>query len=215
VRVLRCGESALLVEVDRDEDVLATAAAIRAAAQAPGPRTLPLADIDELVPAQRTLLVRCRPVATLSDVAAAIRALPLTDVAVTPGDDVDIEVVYDGADLDDVAALTGRFRDDVVAAHTGTVWTVAFCGFAPGFGYLRAPGDPLEVVRRPSPRTRVPTGSVALAGRYSGVYPTPSPGGWRLIGRTDATLWDLTRTPPALLVPGTRVHFRDVGNDGR
>jgi len=170
----------------------------------------PLAEVDELVPAQRTLLVRCRPSATLSAVATSIAALRPAELDVTVGDDVAIDVVYDGDDLDVVAALTGRSRDDVVATHTGTVWTVAFCGFAPGFGYLRAPGDPLEVARRPSPRTRVPTGSVALAGRYSGVYPTTGPGGWQLIGRTDTTLWDLARTPHAALVPGTRVHFRDV-----
>lgn len=210
MRVLRCGELALLVEFDRDQDVLSTAAAIRAAAEDPE-RSTALAGIDELVPAQRTLLVRCRPSTALSDLTTAIEALAVTDVDVTLGHEVEIDVVYDGTDLEDVAALTGRSRDEVVATHTGTVWTVAFCGFAPGFGYLRAPGDPLEVARRPSPRTRVPTGSVALAGRYSGVYPTPSPGGWQLIGRTDATLWDLAQTPPALLVPGTRVHFREVG----
>jgi KipI family sensor histidine kinase inhibitor len=210
VRVLGCGELALLVEFDADDEVLATASAIRAASTDPL-TSGPLAAVEELVPAQRTLLIRCSSFATLDAVAAAVRTLRTADVPVTQGDDVDIEVVYDGDDLDDVARLTGRSRDDVIAVHTGAVWTVAFCGFAPGFGYLRAPGDPLEVARRPSPRTRVPTGSVALAGRYSGVYPTPSPGGWQLIGRTDATLWDLARTPPALLVPGTRVHFRDVG----
>jgi len=205
----------LLVEFDRDEDVLATAAAIRAAAQGAAVSgdalSGPLAEVEELVPAQRTLLVRCHRSVVLSDVAAAIGDLSVTGIAVTDGDDVEIEVVYDGDDLADVAALTGRSPEGVVAIHTSTVWTVAFCGFAPGFGYLRAPGDPLEVARRASPRTGVPAGSVALAGRYSGVYPTPSPGGWQLIGRTDATLWDLARTPPALLVPGTRVHFRDVG----
>jgi len=212
VRVLGSGELAFLVEFDRDSDVLATSAAIRSAAASADPAVAgPLADVEELVSAQRTLLVRCRRAASTGAVAVAVAALRVTEVEVTAGDDVNIDVVYDGADLDDVAGVTGRSRNEVVATHTGTVWTVAFCGFAPGFGYLRAPGDPLEVPRRSSPRTRVPTGSVALAGRYSGVYPTPSPGGWQLIGRTEATLWDSSRTPPALLVPGTRVHFRDVG----
>lgn len=214
MRVLRCGEQALLVEFDHDDDVLATAAAIGdamgAATQNPGAYAC-LTEVAELVPAERTLLVRCRSSNALSDVAAAIAALPTPEILVTLGDDVEIEVVYDGADLDNVAELTGRSRDDVVATHTGTVWTVAFCGFTPGFGYLRAPGDPLVVARRPSPRTRVPTGAVALAGHYSGVYPTPGPGGWQLIGHTGATLWDLDQTPPALLVPGTRVHFRAAG----
>lgn len=212
MRVLGSGELAFLVEFDRDSDVLATSAAIRSAAASADPAVAgPLADVEELVSAQRTLLVRCRRAASTGAVAVAVAALRVTEVEVTAGDDVNIDVVYDGADLDDVAGVTGRSRNEVVATHTGTVWTVAFCGFAPGFGYLRAPGDPLEVPRRSSPRTRVPTGSVALAGRYSGVYPTPSPGGWQLIGRTEATLWDSSRTPPALLVPGTRVHFRDVG----
>ena len=212
MRVLGSGQLAFLLEFDRDEDVLSTSAAIRAAA-ASADRAVagPLSGVEELVPAQRTLLVRCRASASTGDVAMAVAALEVTDLEVTVGDDVTVDVIYDGDDLDDVAGLTGRSRDEVIATHTGTVWTVVFCGFAPGFGYLRAPGDPLEVPRRPSPRTRVPTGSVALAGRYSGVYPTPSPGGWQLIGRTEATLWDLSRTPPAMLVPGTRVHFRDVG----
>jgi KipI family sensor histidine kinase inhibitor len=120
---------------------------------------------------------------------------------------VEIPVTYDGADLDDVADLTGLSPHDVIAAHTGTLWTVAFGGFAPGFFYL-ADGDPrLHVPRRPSPRTHVPAGSVGIAGGFSGVYPRESPGGWQLIGRTDQIMWDTARRPPALLAAGTRVRF--------
>jgi KipI family sensor histidine kinase inhibitor len=121
---------------------------------------------------------------------------------------VEITVVYDGPDLTEVARLTGLAEDEIVAAHTGTPWRIAFGGFAPGFAYLTG-GDPrLSVPRRDEPRTTVPAGAVGLAGEYSGVYPRPSPGGWQLIGRTDAVLWDADRDPPALLAPGGSVRFR-------
>lgn len=115
--------------------------------------------------------------------------------------------MYDGPDLAAVAELTGLTEEEVVAAHTGSSWQVAFGGFAPGFAYL-AGGDPrLQVPRRDQPRTTVPAGSVGLAGEFSGVYPRASPGGWQLIGRTDLVLWDLDRDPPALLAAGLRVRF--------
>lgn len=124
---------------------------------------------------------------------------------------VELDTVYDGEDLAEVARLTGLGSAEAVAAvHSGTEWTAAFCGFAPGFAYLTG-GDPrLEVPRRAEPRTRVPAGAVALAGPYSAAYPGPSPGGWQLIGRTGAPLWDLDRETPALIVPGTRVRFRPI-----
>ena len=84
---------------------------------------------------------------------------------------------------------------------------VAFCGFAPGFGYLVGADDRLDVPRRSNPRTRVPAGAVALAGKFSGVYPRESPGGWQLLGHTSVRTWDVRREPPALLVPGVRVRF--------
>ena len=133
-------------------------------------------------------------------------------VGAPPDGDVDvvIDVVYDGADLADVAQHTGLTVAAVVDAHVATPWRVGFGGFAPGFAYLVG-GDPrLAVPRRAEPRTRVPAGSVGLAGEFSGVYPRESPGGWQLIGRTDAVLWDIDRTPPALLRPGMWVRFRAV-----
>lgn len=121
-----------------------------------------------------------------------------------------IETVYQGQDLDRVAELTGLSVDGVIAAHTSVPWRVAFCGFAPGFAYL-SDGDPrLAVPRRDTPRTDVPPGAVGLAGPYSGIYPRSSPGGWQLIGRTEAPLWDAQREPPALLRPGMTVVFRAV-----
>jgi hypothetical protein len=123
---------------------------------------------------------------------------------------VELDCVYDGPDLADVAELWGTSVDGVIARHTGTEFRVAFCGFSPGFGYLTGLPAELAVPRRDSPRPRVPAGAVGLAGEYSGVYPSPSPGGWRLIGRTDRVLFDPDASPPALLTPGTRVTFRAV-----
>ena len=123
------------------------------------------------------------------------------------GPEVHIPVVYDGADLEDVARLTGLTTDELIQAHTGAPWSVAFGGFAPGFSYLGG-GDPrLHVPRRDSPRGRVPAGSVGLAGEFSGVYPRESPGGWQLIGHTNLTMWDTTRDEPALLTAGMTVRF--------
>jgi KipI family sensor histidine kinase inhibitor len=106
-----------------------------------------------------------------------------------------------------VGWLTGLGVDEVVEAHTGTEWRVAFGGFAPGFAYLVGGDERLRVPRRDTPRTKVPAGAVGLAGEFSGVYPRASPGGWQLIGRTDLPMWDLDRDPPALLSAGATVRF--------
>jgi KipI family sensor histidine kinase inhibitor len=119
-------------------------------------------------------------------------------------------VRYDGPDLSDVAAHWGVARHEVARIHADTEFTVAFCGFAPGFGYLTGLPARYDVPRRATPRTAVPPGSVALAGPYTGVYPRSSPGGWQLIGTTDTVLWDHARVPAALLSPGTRVKFVPV-----
>jgi KipI family sensor histidine kinase inhibitor len=120
---------------------------------------------------------------------------------------ITIDVRYDGADLADVAAATGLSVDDVVARHCAPTYTVAFCGFVPGFAYLTGIDPVLQLPRLAEPRTQVPAGSVGIAGEFTGVYPRPSPGGWRLLGRTDATLWQVGRDPPALLPPGATVRF--------
>ena len=199
MRCLRYGDSALLVESGDDtRDVYA------------GLRAAGLDGVTELVPAARTVLVRARPGTDLRALERAVLAAPPVPAGSGGDDEVELEVSYDGEDLGDVAKLTGLSEDEVVAAHTGQLWTVAFCGFAPGFGYLIGTDDRLTVARRESPRTRVPAGSVALAGPYTGVYPSASPGGWQLIGRTGATVWDLAADQPALLRPGVRVRFRAV-----
>lgn len=205
VRLLPLGETGLLVEVPcgATSDVLALDRALRAAGDRPR-------GVLDLVPAATTLLVTFEPgtdpgtVSRWVDRAAAAPVPPGDGADLAP---VTLEVVYDGDDLADVGRRTGLGADGVVAAHTGSVWTVAFTGFSPGFGYLVG-GDPrLQVPRLDVPRTRVPAGAVGLAGPYTGVYPQPSPGGWRLIGRTAAPVWDADRDPPALLRPGVTVRF--------
>jgi len=198
------GDEALLVDVDEPLSPAALAAAVEAAGSA---------SVVEVVPAAATVLVRATPGADLTALARLVeeRAAHANEHGpATETELLDVPVVYDGEDLPEVARLTGRSVRDVVSAHTGQLWTVAFCGFAPGFGYLRGEDDRLHVARRASPRTRVPAGAVALAGEFTGVYPRPSPGGWQLIGRTDLPVWDLDRDPPALLRPGVRVRFVDV-----
>ncbi|MGU3432852.1 5-oxoprolinase subunit B family protein [Actinomycetes bacterium M1A6_2h] len=193
MNILPMGDRALLVETDSVESHFAG----WSASLLPG--------VVELVPAAATVLVRFEGVSAAA-VADWLRSTDPAPVSSYTGSVVDIDVRYDGPDLDFVASATGL---DVVAAHTGQVWTVAFCGFSPGFAYLVGDGS-LTVPRLESPRTSVPAGSVGLAGEYSGVYPSASPGGWQLIGTTDAVLWDVRRDPPALLAPGTRVQFRSV-----
>jgi KipI family sensor histidine kinase inhibitor len=201
-RVRPYGDRALLVELTDTEDVLAWVDALE------GARPDGVADV---VAAARTVLVVAAAGADVGALRTALAAV--SSVRTGPsarssdGEVVEIAVRYDGPDLAEVARLTGLSREDVVAAHTGAAWRVAFAGFSPGFAYLVGDDDRLHVPRRDSPRTAVPAGAVALAGGYSSVYPRESPGGWQLVGTTDAPMWDLDRDPPALLRPGTRVRF--------
>nr|WP_296772863.1 allophanate hydrolase subunit 1 [Rhodococcus sp. (in: high G+C Gram-positive bacteria)] len=168
-----------------------------------------IADVEDLIPAARTVLVRHS--GAVDRITAWIRATqPAAEQDSRPADAVVISVDYTGEDLEDVADATGLTVAEVVAAHTEQTWTVAFGGFAPGFGYLVGTDARLHVPRRPRPRTTVPAGSVGLAGEFSGVYPRSSPGGWQLIGTTDAVLWDARRDPPALLTPGATVRFEQA-----
>ncbi|MBO0980717.1 urea amidolyase family protein [Microbacterium sp. SD291] len=162
----------------------------------------------ERIPGARTVLVRFDPLqVSARDLAAALRETRTDAEHVPHTREVTIPVRYDGEDLDEVAELLGVSADEVVNRHLAADWQVAFSGFAPGFGYTVSDDALFDVPRRSSPRTRVPAGSVALAGHFTGVYPRESPGGWQLIGRTDAVMWDIDRDPPALLSPGTLVRF--------
>jgi KipI family sensor histidine kinase inhibitor len=198
VRVLPYGDAAVLVEPDDPATVLALTDAVR---DEP--------DVLEVVPGARTLLIRTTPT-SIGRIGDRLRELARTVAASAgpAGDEVGLDVHYDGADLADTAAEAGLDVDGLVRRHTDGNYVVAFCGFAPGFAYLTGLDEALQVPRLHQPRTRVPAGSVAIAGEFTGVYPRATPGGWRLLGRTTARLWDLDRTPPAVLVPGTRVRFR-------
>lgn len=202
MRFLPASLDALLVELDDLPQTLALLASLQAE---------PIPGIDELVPAARTLLVRYRP-AKVSGAALVERigARSLTARIERAATLVDIPVDYRGEDLDEVAHMLGITPAELIRRHTGSEYTVAFAGFAPGFAYLSG-GDPaLNVPRRSTPRTRIPAGAVGLAGPFSAVYPQASPGGWQLIGVTDTPMWDLAREVPALLQPGFRVRFIDI-----
>lgn len=198
------GDRALLLECSGTDEVIALTAALRDAA---------LPEVVDIVPGAYTVLLGLRDTGLQQAVRTQLSGVAVPTIRAACGDsrEVVIDVVYDGPDLPEVAALLGMTPDEVVAAHTGTPWRAGFVGFAPGFAYL-VDGDPrLRVPRRAEPRTRVPAGAVALAGEFSGVYPRESPGGWQLIGRTGALLWDADRADPALLQPGMSVRFRAVG----
>lgn len=231
MRVLPAGPFGLLLEFGDAEETQRCFGYVTRLREAEASRFAAVVDV---VPAERTVLVIAAFDAAgkkaLRDLVAALES-PRDDFAASGfaasgfdadaasgagpgfGAVVDLPVRYDGPDLAEVASLTGLGEADVVAAHTSAEFTVAFTGFAPGFAYLRGLPEALHVPRRAEPRTRVETGSVGLAGPYSGIYPRASPGGWQLIGRLDSEappLWDSGRAEPALLRPGMRVRFREA-----
>ncbi|MFT3715991.1 MAG: carboxyltransferase domain-containing protein [Gordonia sp. (in: high G+C Gram-positive bacteria)] len=217
MRFLPAGDDAVLLDLTGADDAPAVAAALaRSLWAAADSGVLTIGDV---VPAGGTVLVQAPPGRGLD--VAAVRRLAATVPTPGPGTDgpageVTIPVVYDGADLAEVAALAGVTADEVVDAHTGVEWRVEFLGFAPGFGYLvPVSDDPRAAVlrglgRREQSRPAVPAGAVAVAAGYSAVYPRRSPGGWYLLGRTETPMWDADADPPALLSAGTRVRFTCV-----
>ncbi len=200
VTLLPMGERAVLAEVADLAAVLALHAALAVD---------PPAGVDDLIPAARTVLVAFDPSRISSDavrswITAASRRTP---DAVAPGPLVELPLRYDGVDVASTAELLGIRVADLIARHSTSEWTVAFSGFAPGFGYLVSEDWPFDVPRLAQPRTRVPAGAVGLAGEFSGAYPRETPGGWRLIGTTDAVLFDPDAENPVLLPPRARVRF--------
>ncbi len=199
MNLLPMGDSAWLLEAADAEQAQRWRATLAAAAWS---------GVLELVPGYCSLLVNFDPLAVDGD-ELKVRLLHLSD---TPLKTVEsrqheISVHYDGEDLAAVAAAAGLSTAEVVRRHVQGNYTVAFLGFAPGFAYLTGLDAALRLPRLPKPRIRVPAGSVALAGPYSGIYPRESPGGWRLLGRTEVELFDVDRMPPSLLAPGDRVRF--------
>lgn len=199
MRILPMGPESVLVE-DPPGGPAAWGAGVRAAG---------LAGLVDVVPGAATVLIRCAGeahrralVPRLAGIEPAPDALSRVEVV--------IPVRYDGPDLAAVAVATGLTTDDVVGLHSSSVYRVAFCGFAPGFGYLTGLPDRLHLSRRTTPRTTVPAGSVAIAAGYAAVYPRPSPGGWHLLGTTELVLFDPDRERPALLEPGAVVRFEPV-----
>ncbi|MER6174826.1 allophanate hydrolase subunit 1 [Streptosporangium sp. NPDC001681] len=204
--IRRAGERSLLVETGSLEISHRLDALLRADRPA---------GVVEIVPGPTTVLVSA-PGADLTRLRDRLLHLLETGATIgagtaAPAPAVTIPVVYDGADLDEVAALSGLSPGEVVERHTGRELVVGWLGFAPGFAYLTGLDPALRVPRLDTPRTSVPAGSVAVAGPYSAVYPSASPGGWRLLGRSTTAVWDVTADPPTLLTPGTRVRFLAVG----
>ncbi|WP_271982787.1 urea amidolyase family protein [Pseudoclavibacter terrae] len=199
MRVLTARDDAVLIECDSLDETIALFDAMTA---------LRIPGVGEMVPGARTLLVPFRPArVTAQEIEAAARAADLSGVRAGTPRRLDIPTRYDGEDLAEVAELLGISADEVVRRHTNSTFTVGFVGFAPGFAYLTGDDPLLDVPRRSTPRTRIPAGSVALAGTYSGVYPRESPGGWQLIGTTEVPMWDLARDPAAFMAPGDVVTF--------
>ena len=202
MRFLPVNLNAVLVELDDLDQTLSLLASLQ---------DDPVAGVLELVPAARTVLVTFRPAErAMADVVADIGARRVDTRVERSATLVEIPVHYDGEDLDEVARHLGISVADVIARHTGSEYSVAFTGFAPGFAYLSGGDASLDVPRRSSPRTRIPAGAVALAGTFSGIYPQASPGGWQLLGSTPLAMWDIERAEPALLKPGYRVRFLDA-----
>lgn len=168
--------------------------------------------IRELVPAARTILVYFDPLfINTKTLIKWINAQKIFEGAVLNGKELVIPVRYNGEDIEHVADLVGLSVSELIYKHSQTLWRAAFIGFAPGFAYLVSDEPPFgSVPRLASPRKKITSGSVGLAGEYSGVYPKDSPGGWQLIGQTDLKMWDVQREQPALLLPNDQVIFKDV-----
>ena len=195
MRMLPCGPGAILAEYDTIDEVMAVDDALRGAA---------LAGIEDVIPAARTVLVTFRQVDR-----GALEALlvPGPSAARPHGPLVEIPVVYDGVDLDEVAAATGLTIEQVVETHSAVEYSAAFLGFTPGWAYLVGLPAELQLPRRSTPRTAITAGSVAIANEFTGVYPTVSPGGWHLLGHTEHRMFDVDREKPALIMAGDRVRF--------
>lgn len=168
------------------------------------------AEVEDVILADGSILLVFRRGLVLSDALAAALAAPSSPATEAGGVLHELRVEYGGAagpDLADAAMRAGLHPDDYINSHAAVEYRVAFLGFQPGFPYLRGLPPAMQSPRRATPRMQVPAGSIAVGGAYTGIYPADGPGGWQLIGRTDARLFDPMREPPCLLMPGDRVRF--------
>ena len=199
-RVRPYGPVAFLLECADSEEAVGLHLALRLS---------PADGVVQTVPGAASLLVECASHEARLSASRTLAALPAVRPERSAREHV-LDVRYDGPDLEVVAGRAGLTADEVVARHTASVCTVALTGFAPGFAYLRGLDPVLAAPRLFSPRPSVPAGSVAIGGPWTGVYPRRGPGGWNLLGTTDAVLWDLSQDVPALLQVGDAVRFRAV-----
>jgi 5-oxoprolinase (ATP-hydrolysing) subunit B len=212
------GDAALSIKPAADQPLEANAWVHRLAQRL---REASVDGVRDIVPGMRELVVHVDPLrCDLRRVEAELRDSTRTDpVASEPLPTVlEIPVTYGGEagpDLEDVARASGLTTDEVCRRHAGREYLVCFVGFLPGFPYLGVLHPSLRLPRRDTPRPRVPSGSVAIAGEYTGIYPSASPGGWHVIGHTAITLFDLASEPPARLAPGMRVKFVAERASGR
>ncbi len=192
------GEGALLVELEDPAEAHALRRALLRG---------PQAGVKDLIPGQSSLLIVVDPL--IVDLEAMAARLPAVVAEPLPGGRThEFSVIYDGEDLAGLAKQLSMDTEEVIRRHTAPIYEVAFLGFVPGFPYLTGVDAVLRVPRRSKPRIRVPAGSVALADGYTGIYPRATPGGWHILGRCDAKLFDPERAAPALLAPGDRVRFK-------
>jgi inhibitor of KinA len=216
LRISAAGDSAIVIEfegLDAASDASAWAPALAARV-----RGLAVDGVLDVVPALRTVGVHFDPLRISPDrLEVAVRSIdPDRSGDGAPegtGTLHQIPVCYGGSfgpDLAEVAAMTGLSEDAVVSEHTAAVYRVLMLGFMPGFAYMGPVGSAIVVSRRATPRVSIPAGSVAIAGHQTGIYPSESPGGWRIIGRTSVRPFDLDRVPPFLFAPGDEVQFRAV-----
>ena len=203
------GDSGITITLASEPGKEATAASRRAAEAI---RRARIPHVEEVVAAYTAITVfydslhaSFEPLS--NEILALVADAPALDDLAVKSRRHSIPVIYDGPDLDSVASATGLSREAVIEIHSSTVYTVDLLGFVPGFAYLSELDARLELPRREKPRPRVPAGSVAIAARLTGIYPFDTPGGWHIIGKTRAVMFDPRRAEPSLFRPGDTVKF--------
>jgi inhibitor of KinA len=212
-RIVPAGDSTLLVQFENRIDPVVNA---RAIGLAHAIEAAAIAGVRDIVPTYRSVAVFFDPLRTQVD--GLVREIEReagrpAEVASDPPTPLRVPVCYEsdcGPDLGDVARFAGMSTDEVVAIHTGATYRVFMLGFFPGFAYMGVVDDRIAAPRHSTPRVRVPKGSVGIAGRQTGIYPSDAPGGWQLIGRTPIEPFNLARSSPFLFKAGDSVQFVSV-----